>query len=80
MIDKQVWIERMQRAKRPLAVFCAVALVACAHEGSVPRGVFDMTLKFCQVVVMAAPVVSRIGTASGESLDASVRRDASAEQ
>lgn len=71
-MNREVWVERLRKAKRPVAVFFAVALVACAHEGSVPRGVFDVVAKFCQVVVMAQPVVSRLGTASGASIDAGV--------
>jgi hypothetical protein len=68
----------LQRAKRPAAIFCAVALAACAHEGSVPRGIFDGVLKFCQVVVMTAPVVNGLGRATASGLDGSFPIDASA--
>jgi len=67
------------RFRKPFAVFAAASVVACAHEGTLPREAYNTLARFCQVVVMAQPIVSRIGTAGAEGLDAGAR-DASGEQ
>jgi len=67
------------RFRRPAAVFAAVSVIACAHEGSFPRAAYETLASFCQVVVMAQPVVNRLGTAGAEALDAGAR-DASVDR
>lgn len=62
----------MARLKKPAAVGSAVLILGATYEGSIPRGVFDVTLKFCQVVVMGAPIVNGLSRASADTLDGSV--------